>query len=89
MFHTSTNLFPSRLAVLTLAHGNVEAERRFSDRGKTVTVWDSSSKTLISNLRIATDGLKVFGSLSHHVPITPSFIKLGQSVYQNYNFQVK
>ena len=89
MFHTCTNLFPSRPAALILAHGNVEVERRFSDRGKTVTVWNSSSKASTSNLLIATDELKVFGTLSHHVPIFLSFIKLGQSVYKNYHFQVK
>ena len=29
-------------AVHTLASGNAEIERAFSDRGKTVTVWNSS-----------------------------------------------
>ena len=65
-------------ATLTLAHGNSEVERGFSDSGKTVTVDRTRlSEASINNLRIAADGLKMFGSLPHHVPITSSFIKLG------------
>ena len=52
----------------TLAHGNAEVERRFSGSGKTVTVHKTRlNEASINNLRIATDGLKVFGNL-HFTP---------------------
>ena len=90
MGHTKyTTILSVVKAALTLAHGNWEVERRFSDSGKTVTVHRTRlSETFINNLQIATDGLKVFGSLPHHVPITSSFIKLGQSAHKNYCLQV-
>ena len=76
-------------AALILAHGNSEVGRRFSDSGKPVTVDRTRlSEASINNLRIAADGLKVFGGLPHHVPITSSFIKLGQSAHKNYRLQV-
>ena len=66
-------------------------ERGFSDSGKTTTVdWTRLTETSIMNsLRIATDELNVFGSLLHHVPITPSFLKLDQSAHKNYHLRVK
>ena len=76
-------------AALILAHGNSEVGRRFSDSGKTVTVDKTRlSEASINNLQIAADGLKVFGGLPHHVPITSSFIKLGQSAHKNYRLHV-
>ena len=76
-------------AALILAHGNSEVGRRFSDSGKTVTVDRTRlSEASINNLQIAADGLKVFDGLPHHVPITSSFIKLGQSAHKNYCLQV-
>ena len=54
-------------AAPTLAHGNSEVERGFSDSDKTVTVDRSRlSEASINNLRIAADGLKVFGCLPNH-----------------------
>ena len=66
-------------------------ERGFSDSGKTATVdWTRLTETSIMNsLRIATDELNVFGSLLHHVPITPSFLKLDQSAHKNYHLRVE
>ena len=53
-------------AALTLAHGNSEVERGFSDCGKTVTVDRTHlSKASINNLWIAADGLKVFLAVCH------------------------
>ena len=43
----------------------------------------------MNKLRIATDVLKVFGSLLHHIPIAASFVKLGQSAHKNYSLQVE
>ena len=75
---------------LFLAHGNAEVERGFSDSGKTVALDRTRfSEASTCNLQIATDGLKVFGSLPHDVPITPLFIKLGQSAYRNYRLHVE
>ena len=55
-------------AAIALAHGNAEVERRFSDSGRNVTVDRTRvSKASINNFQIATDRLKIFGSLSHHV----------------------
>ena len=72
-------------AALTLTHGNAEVERGFSDSGKTVAVDRTPfSKASINNLCIATDGLKVFSSLPHHVPIIPLF-KLDQSNHRKYH----
>ena len=52
---------------------------------ETVTVDRTHlSEACINNLQIAADGLEVFGGLPHHVPITSSFIKLGQSAQKNY-----
>ena len=69
-------------AVLTLAHGNADEEKKLSDSGKTVKTVTVDrtrlSKAFINNLQIATDGSKVFGSLPHHGLITSSFINLGQ-----------
>ena len=74
-------------AALTLAHGNSEVERGFSDSGKSVIVDRTClSKVSINNLWIAADGLKVLGGLPHHVPITSSFIKLDQSAHKNYQW---
>ena len=76
-------------AALTLAHGNSEVERRFSGSGKTVTVDRTHlSEASLNNLHIAADGLKIFGGLPQHVPITSSFIKLGQSAHKNYCLRV-
>ena len=76
-------------AALTLAHGNSEIERGFSGSGKTVTVDRTHlSKATLNNLQIAADGLEMFGSLPHHVPVTSSFIKLGQSAHKNYCLRV-
>ena len=62
----------------------------FSDSGKTVTLDRTRlSQASTNNLRIVTGGLKVFGSLPHHVPVTPLFIKLGQSAHRNYRLQVE
>ena len=62
----------------------------FSDSGKTVTLDRTRlSQASTNNLRIVTGGLKVFGSLPHHVPITPLFIKSGQSSHRNYRLQVE
>ena len=59
-------------------------ERDFSDGVRTVTVDGTHlSKTSINNVQMTTDGLKVFGNLPHHVPITSSFINLGQSAHKN------
>ena len=52
---------------------------------ETVTVDRTHlSEACINNSQIAADGLEVFGGLPHHVPITSSFIKLGQSAQKNY-----
>ena len=64
-------------AALTLAHGNAEVERGFSNSYKTAAVDRTSlSEAFINSLQIGTVVPKMFGSLSHHVPITRSFIKL-------------
>ena len=77
-------------ASLSLAHGNAEMNRGFSDSGKTVTVDRTRlSEASIKNLGIATDGLKVLGSPPHHVPIPPSCIKFGQSAHKNYRLRVE
>ena len=71
-------------AALTLARGNAEIERGFSSSGKTVAVDRTClNKASINNLQIARDVLKVFGSLPHHILITPSFIKLNRSAHKN------
>ena len=75
---------------LFLARGNAEVERGFSDSGKTVALDRIRfSEASTYNLQIATDELKVFGSLPHDVPVTPLFIKLGQSAYRNYRLHVE
>ena len=69
MGHTK---YPTLLSVvktaIDLAHGNAEVEGRSSDSDENVTVERTRvSKASINNFQITTDGLKMFGSLSHHV----------------------
>lgn len=84
--HTKT--YPTKLSVIktafTLAHGTAEVERELCDSGKFVTVDRTPhTEASVNSLRIATDGLKVFGSLWHHVQIIPLFMKLAQSAHKN------
>ena len=92
MSHTK---YPTILSVvkaaLTLAHGNSEVGKGFPDSGKTATIDRTPpSEASINNVQITTDGLKAIDSLPlpHYVPITSSFIKLGQSAHKKYCFGV-
>ena len=82
--NTQTILYVVRVE-FPLAHVNTKVERRFSACGKTVTVSRARlTEASTNNFQIATDEPKTFDSLPHHVPITPSFKKLGQSANENY-----
>ena len=91
MCHTK---YPTILSVVKvvflLTHDNADVEKGFSDSGKTVTLnVTCHSEASVSNLQIAIDKSKVFGSLPQHVPVTPSFIKLGQSAHKNHHLRIE
>ena len=83
--HNIQTILHAVRVAFSLAYVNTKVERRFSACSKTVTVSRTClTEASINNFQIATDEPKTFDSLPHHVPITPSFKKLGKSANESY-----
>ena len=73
-------------AALSLAHGNAEVERGFSESARNVTKDRVLlSEASVNAIQSAKDGLKSVNNQPHTVPITKEFIQFGRSVHCAYN----
>ena len=75
-------------AALSLAHGNAEVERGFSESAKNVT----KDRVLLSEASVnailsTKDGLKSVNNQPHTVPIKKEFIQFGRSAHCAYNLR--
>ena len=75
-------------AALSLAHGNAEVERGFSENIKNVTkdrvLLLEASVNAIQSTKV---GLKSVDNQPHTVPITKEFIQFGRSAHGAYNLR--
>ena len=75
-------------AALSLAHGNAEVERGFSESAKNVTKDRVLlSEASVNAIQSTKDGLKSVNNQPHTVPITKEFIQFGRSVHCAYNLR--
>ena len=69
-------------AALSLAHGNAEVERGFSESAKNVTKDRVLlSEASVNAIQSTKDGLKSVNNQPHSVPITKKFIQFGRSAH--------
>ena len=67
-------------AALSLAHGNAEVERGFSESAKNVTKDRVLlSEASVNAIQSTKDGLKSVNNQPHTVPTTKEFIQFGRS----------
>ena len=77
-------------ATLSLAHGNAEVERGFSESAKNVTKDRVLlSEASVNAIQSTKDGLKSVNNQPHTVPITKEFIQFGKSAHCVYNLRQK
>ena len=77
-------------AALSLAHGNAEVERGFSESAKNVTKDRVLlSEASVNAIQSTKDGLKSVNNQPHTVPITKEFIQFGRSAHCVYNLRQK
>ena len=73
-------------AALSLAHGNAEVERGFSESAKNVTKDRVLlSEASVNAIQSTKDGLKSVNKQPHTLPITNEFIQFGRSEHCAYN----
>ena len=77
-------------AAFTLAQGNVEKERKFSENEKSITKKRSCFSEASANaLQIASDGMEICQSIPNNVPMTSMFIKLVKLACENCNMRLE
>ena len=76
-------------AAISLAHGNAEVERGFSESAKNVIKDSVLSEASVNAIQSTKDGLKSVNNQPHTVPITKEFIQFGRSAHCVYNLRQK